>query len=235
MDEVHETSAATAREDFLALKSRMGKSIIEQEAMIERLLLGLVANGHLLVEGLPGLAKTRAVKALAKNLDAQLSRIQFTPDLLPSDITGSDIYFSDGGKSAFKFQQGPIFANLILADEVNRASAKVQAALLEAMKERQVTVGGTTASVSEARRRRKSWSASQPARRRRPILRRPSRRRRLSRSGWRAGASSRWRSASLSPSLLSRRCIAGSRRPCALAGGRGARAGSPWSRPPSRK
>jgi MoxR-like ATPase len=144
MNDASQASANSARDDFLALKTRMGKSIIGQEAMIERLLLGLVANGHLLVEGLPGLAKTRAVKALAKNLDAQLSRIQFTPDLLPSDITGSDIYFSDGGKSAFRFQQGPIFANLILADEVNRAPAKVQAALLEAMEERQVTVGGNT-------------------------------------------------------------------------------------------
>ncbi|MBL0371529.1 MoxR family ATPase [Rhizobium sp. KVB221] len=132
----------TTRDDILALGKRMGQSIIGQEAMIERLLLGLLANGHILVEGLPGLAKTRAIKALAKNLAAELSRIQFTPDLLPADITGSDIYFSEGGKGEFKFQQGPVFANLILADEVNRAPAKVQAALLEAMEERQVTVGG---------------------------------------------------------------------------------------------
>ncbi|UVC11034.1 MoxR family ATPase [Rhizobium sp. TH2] len=132
------------RDDILALGKRMGKSIIGQEEMIERLILGLLANGHLLVEGLPGLAKTRAIKALAKNLDAELSRIQFTPDLLPADITGSDIYYSEGGKGEFKFQQGPVFANLILADEVNRAPAKVQAALLEAMEERQVTVGGNS-------------------------------------------------------------------------------------------
>ncbi len=132
----------TARDDILSLGKRMGKSIIGQEAMIERLLLGLLANGHLLVEGLPGLAKTRAIKSLAKNLDAGLSRVQFTPDLLPADITGSEIYFSEGGKGEFKFQQGPIFANLILADEINRAPAKVQSALLEAMEERQVTVGG---------------------------------------------------------------------------------------------
>jgi MoxR-like ATPase len=111
--------------------------------------LGLLANGHLLVEGLPGLAKTRAIKSLARNLDAQLSRVQFTPDLLPSDITGSEIYYSDGGKSEFKFQPGPIFANLVLADEVNRAPAKVQAALLEAMEERQVTVAGTTRKLPE--------------------------------------------------------------------------------------
>jgi MoxR-like ATPase len=134
----------SARDDILQLKMRMGESIIGQDAMVERLLLGLLSNGNLLVEGLPGLAKTRAIKSLAKNLDAQLSRIQFTPDLLPSDITGSEIYASDGGKSEFKFQPGPVFANLVLADEVNRAPAKVQAALLEAMEERQVTVGGTT-------------------------------------------------------------------------------------------
>ncbi|ACM29245.1 AAA family ATPase [Rhizobium rhizogenes] len=132
----------TARDDILQLGKRIGQSIIGQDAMIERLLLGLLANGHLLVEGLPGLAKTRAIKSLAKNLDSELSRVQFTPDLLPADITGSEIYFSDGGKSEFKFQQGPIFANLILADEINRAPAKVQSALLEAMEERQVTVGG---------------------------------------------------------------------------------------------
>ncbi len=135
-------SAMSAREDILQLGRRIGKSIIGQEAMVERLLLGLLANGHLLVEGLPGLAKTRAIKSLAKNLDSQLSRVQFTPDLLPADITGSEIYFSEGGKGEFKFQQGPIFANLILADEINRAPAKVQSALLEAMEERQVTVGG---------------------------------------------------------------------------------------------
>src|SRR5262245_31026625 len=122
----------------------MGESIIGQEDMIDRLLLGLLANGHLLVEGLPGLAKTRAIKSLAKHLDAQLSRIQFTPDLLPADITGSDVYQSDGGRGELTFQQGPVFANLLLADEVNRAPAKVQSALLEAMEERQVTVGGKT-------------------------------------------------------------------------------------------
>ncbi|MGO7958641.1 AAA family ATPase [Rhizobium leguminosarum] len=132
----------TARDDILDLGTRIGRSIIGQETMVERLLLGLLANGHLLVEGLPGLAKTRAIKSLAKNLDSQLSRVQFTPDLLPADITGSEIYFSESGKGEFKFQQGPIFANLILADEINRAQAKVQSALLEAMEERQVTVGG---------------------------------------------------------------------------------------------
>ena len=134
----------SARPQILDLKQRMGRSIIGQEAIIERLLIGLLANGHLLVEGLPGLAKTRAVKSLAKNLDAGLSRIQFTPDLLPSDITGTEVYHQDGGKAEFRFEQGPIFNNLILADEINRAPAKVQAALLEAMEERQVTVAGKT-------------------------------------------------------------------------------------------
>ncbi|WP_087000658.1 AAA family ATPase [Rhizobium sullae] len=137
------------REDIQTLGNRIGQSIIGQSAMIERLLIGLLANGHLLVEGLPGLAKTRAVKSLAKNLEADLSRIQFTPDLLPSDITGSEVYFSAGGKGEFKFQEGPIFANLILADEINRAPAKVQSALLEAMEERQITVGGQTHPLPE--------------------------------------------------------------------------------------
>ncbi|MCI3208581.1 MULTISPECIES: MoxR family ATPase [Pandoraea] len=131
-------------DDMLALSRAMSEAIVGQEAMIERLLLGLLANGHLLVEGLPGLAKTRAIKVLARHLEARLSRIQFTPDLLPSDITGSEVYFSEGGKGEFRFQPGPIFANLVLADEVNRSPAKVQAALLEAMEERQVTVGGET-------------------------------------------------------------------------------------------
>jgi len=134
----------SARDDILALQARMGESIVGQERMIERLLLGLLANGHLLVEGLPGLAKTRAIKSLARHLDARLSRVQFTPDLLPADITGSDIYVTDNGKGEFRFQPGPLFANLVLADEVNRSPAKVQAAMLEAMEERQITVGGNT-------------------------------------------------------------------------------------------
>lgn len=131
-----------ARDDILNLGKQIQQSVVGQQSMVERLLLGLLSNGHLLVEGLPGLAKTRAIKSLAKNLQAELSRIQFTPDLLPADITGSEVYFSVSGKGEFKFQQGPIFANLILADEINRAPAKVQSALLEAMEERQVTVGG---------------------------------------------------------------------------------------------
>jgi MoxR-like ATPase len=134
----------SARDDLLKLQERIRKTIIGQQAMIERLLLGLLANGNLLVEGLPGLAKTRAIKKLGTFLDANLSRIQFTPDLLPSDITGSEIYYAAESKGEFRFQEGPIFSNLVLADEINRAPAKVQAALLEAMEERQVTVAGKT-------------------------------------------------------------------------------------------
>ena len=122
----------------------MQQSIIGQEEVIDKLIIGLLADGNLLVEGLPGLAKTRAIKSLAKNLAADFSRIQFTPDLLPADVTGTEIYYSAGGEGEFKFQPGPIFGNIVLADEINRAPAKVQAALLEAMEERQVTVAGTT-------------------------------------------------------------------------------------------
>lgn len=132
----------TARDQILELRTRIGKSIIGQEEVVDRLVVGLLANGNLLLEGLPGLAKTRAVKSLAKNLDAGMSRIQFTPDLLPSDVTGTEVYENETG--TFRFQPGPIFNNIILADEINRAPAKVQAALLEAMEERQVTVAGTT-------------------------------------------------------------------------------------------
>ena len=134
----------TAREQIQELQARMGRSIIGQEQVVERLLLTLLCNGNVLVEGLPGLAKTRAVKALAKNLESDFSRIQFTPDLLPADITGSEMYLGEESAERFAFQAGPIFANIVLADEVNRAPAKVQAALLEAMEERQVTVAGQT-------------------------------------------------------------------------------------------
>ncbi|QDL93523.1 AAA family ATPase [Paroceanicella profunda] len=122
----------------------MGEAIIGQRDVIDRLLIGLLANGNLLVEGLPGLAKTRAIKALAKNMECAFSRIQFTPDLLPSDVTGTEVYYQKDGGGDFRFEPGPIFANIVLADEINRAPAKVQAALLEAMEERQVTVAGTT-------------------------------------------------------------------------------------------
>jgi MoxR-like ATPase len=134
----------SARAAISALSDRMGEAIIGQREVIERLLIGLLANGNLLVEGLPGLAKTRAIKALAKNLECDFSRIQFTPDLLPSDVTGTEVYFQSGSGGEFRFEPGPIFANIVLADEINRAPAKVQAALLEAMEERQVTVAGKT-------------------------------------------------------------------------------------------
>ncbi|MDK3073764.1 MoxR family ATPase [Sedimentitalea sp. JM2-8] len=134
----------SANDAISDLKKRMAQSIIGQTDVIDRLVIGLLANGNLLVEGLPGLAKTRAIKAMARNLDAKFSRIQFTPDLLPSDVTGTEIYHQAGGEAEFRFEPGPIFANIVLADEINRAPAKVQAALLEAMEERQVTVAGTT-------------------------------------------------------------------------------------------
>ena len=133
-----------AYEQIQALKRRMQESIIGQEGVVERLIIGLLANGNLLVEGLPGLAKTRAIKALANNLEADFSRIQFTPDLLPSDVTGTEVYYQKDGDGEFRFEPGPIFANIVLGDEINRAPAKVQAAMLEAMEERQVTVAGTT-------------------------------------------------------------------------------------------
>jgi MoxR-like ATPase len=126
------------------LQQRMSASIIGQENVVKNLVIGLLANGNVLMEGLPGLAKTRAVKGLAKNVDADFSRIQFTPDLLPSDITGSEVLYTEAGNPSFRFEAGPIFANIVLADEINRAPAKVLAALLEAMEERQVTVSGTT-------------------------------------------------------------------------------------------
>src|SRR5690348_15547236 len=121
---------------LMRLRDYLSSQIIGQAALVERLLIALLADGHLLVEGPPGLAKTRAVKALAHALDADFQRLQFTPDLLPADLTGSDIYRPEEG--IFRFQRGPLFHNLILADEVNRAPAKVQSALLEAMAEGQI-------------------------------------------------------------------------------------------------
>ena len=134
----------STHESIKDLQQRMSASIIGQEDVVKNLVIGLLANGNILMEGLPGLAKTRAVKAMAKNMDADFSRIQFTPDLLPSDITGSEVLYTEAGQPSFRFEAGPIFANIVLADEINRAPAKVQAALLEAMEERQVTVSGTT-------------------------------------------------------------------------------------------
>lgn len=134
----------SVRNEILALQAAIAEGVLGQDAVIRQVLLGLLANGHLLLESLPGLAKTRTVKALAKHLNTRMSRIQFTPDLLPSDITGAEVLHQVDGKNEIRFQPGPLFGNLILADEINRAPAKVQAALLEAMEERQITVAGTS-------------------------------------------------------------------------------------------
>ncbi len=134
--------APTLQEGFQQLRLALQTQIIGQPILVERLLLTLLADGHLLVEGAPGLAKTKAINALADHIEGEFKRVQFTPDLLPGDITGTEIYRPQ--TQTFDFQAGPIFHNLILADEINRAPAKVQSALLEAMAERQVTVGGVT-------------------------------------------------------------------------------------------
>ncbi|GAB1263204.1 AAA family ATPase [Aurantivibrio infirmus] len=141
------SSAQSTRDDdslasLQALQHWLNEQIIGQPALVSRLLIAILADGHLLVEGPPGLAKTKAVKTLADGIEGNFHRIQFTPDLLPSDVTGTDIYRPETG--AFEFQPGPIFHNLVLADEINRAPAKVQSALLEAMAERQISVGRST-------------------------------------------------------------------------------------------
>ncbi len=127
-----------------AVIEAMNRSVLGQEAVTEALAIALLCNGNLMLEGYPGTAKTRSIKTLARVLEASLGRIQFTPDLLPSDVTGTEVYQDVAGQQTLTFQQGPIFNNLVLADEINRAPAKVQAALLEAMEERQVTVAGKT-------------------------------------------------------------------------------------------
>jgi MoxR-like ATPase len=129
------------------LFTELDKVIIGQRYMVERLLIGMLSNGHILLEGVPGLAKTLAIKSLSETIDAQFSRIQFTPDLLPADLIGTVIY--NQKKEEFSVKKGPIFANFILADEINRAPAKVQSALLEAMQERQVTIGENTFKLPE--------------------------------------------------------------------------------------
>jgi len=129
------------------LKAEMSRVIVGQDYLVERLLVALLANGHVLVEGVPGLAKTLAVRTLSRAIDTGFQRLQFTPDLLPADIIGTMIY--DERTKEFFAKQGPIFSNLILADEINRAPAKVQSALLEAMQERQVTIGGQTFKLDE--------------------------------------------------------------------------------------
>jgi MoxR-like ATPase len=135
-------SQSSAREAFQSARSRLDRQVLGQSHLNDRLLIALLCDGHLLVEGAPGLAKTRAVKSLAALVDAGFHRIQFTPDLLPSDLTGTDIFRQEEG--GFRFQHGPLFHNIVLADEINRAPAKVQSALLEAMAERQITVGRVT-------------------------------------------------------------------------------------------
>ncbi len=129
-----------------ALKTHIENTLVGQTVLVERLLISVLADGHLLVEGVPGLAKTTAVHTLAEGIAARFQRIQFTPDLIPGDITGSDIFIPNEGR--FRFVEGPIFNDIILADEINRAPPKVQTALLEAMQERQVTVGGVTRKLS---------------------------------------------------------------------------------------
>lgn len=134
-------------EEFLTLKRELAKHIIGQEKLLDRLIVALLADGHLLVEGAPGLAKTKAIKTLSKYIEGSFQRIQFTPDLLPTDITGTEVYRAQTGE--FNFEKGPIFHNLILADEINRAPAKAQSALLESMAERQVTIGRQTYQLPE--------------------------------------------------------------------------------------
>lgn len=137
----------TIRLAIQALRDNLNTQVLGQKNLVSRLLVALLADGHLLVEGAPGLAKTRAVKALASGIEGEFRRIQFTPDLLPGDLTGTDIYHPE--KASFAFQPGPLFHPLILADEINRAPAKVQSALLEAMGEHQITIGGKTYPLPE--------------------------------------------------------------------------------------
>ena len=135
------------RNQVQTLANYLNSQILGQQNLVSRMLIALLADGHLLVEGSPGLAKTRAVKTLAQGIEGDFQRIQFTPDLLPSDLTGTDIYRPQDG--SFHFQKGPLFHHIIVADEINRAPAKVQSALLESMEERQITVGGSTYPLSD--------------------------------------------------------------------------------------
>ena len=148
MSQTQETTtvATPLLKRFKDIQSQLQNEILGQHELVERLLIALLADGHLLVEGAPGLAKTRAINLLGNAIEADFQRIQFTPDLLPADLTGTEIFRPQTGD--FEFQAGPLFHNLILADEINRAPAKVQSALLEAMAERQITVGGTTHKLS---------------------------------------------------------------------------------------
>lgn len=147
MEQLDDKVADNVQQKILQLSRHLNSRILGQKDLISRLLIALLADGHLLVEGAPGLAKTRAVKELSDVVEGDFHRIQFTPDLLPGDLTGTDVYHPQNG--SFVFQPGPIFHHLILADEINRAPAKVQSALLEAMAERQVTIGGKTYPLPE--------------------------------------------------------------------------------------
>jgi len=142
-----EATSNLLHQQILELSEYMNARIVGQQRLVSRMLVALLADGHILVEGPPGLAKTRAVKTLASGLEGDFQRIQFTPDLLPADLTGTDIYRPQD--SSFKFQPGPLFHHIIVADEINRAPAKVQSALLESMEERQITVGGKTYPLSD--------------------------------------------------------------------------------------
>lgn len=147
MEQLKDKIGVSVQEQIMALSTHLNARILGQKSLISRLLIALLADGHLLVEGAPGLAKTRAVKELSDGVEGDFHRIQFTPDLLPGDLTGTDVYHPQNG--SFVFQSGPIFHHLLLADEINRAPAKVQSALLEAMAERQVTIGGKTYPLPE--------------------------------------------------------------------------------------
>lgn len=149
MIDIREINEKIERESAFVdlLNLEIGKKIIGQKYMVERLLIGLLSNGHILLEGVPGLAKTLAIKSLASAIDAKFSRLQFTPDLLPADLVGTMIY--NQKKEEFVVRKGPLFANFVLADEINRAPAKVQSALLEAMQEKQVTIGENTFKLEE--------------------------------------------------------------------------------------
>ncbi len=138
-----------ARDDVIALLNAIESQVVGQQTVIRSLILGLLCSGHVLLEGLPGTAKTRSVKALANALSISFGRIQFTPDLLPSDVTGTEVLQETEGKSSLHFQPGPVFNQIVLADEINRAPAKVQAALLEAMAEGTITVAGQTHTLPE--------------------------------------------------------------------------------------
>src|SRR3989344_2673641 len=138
--EIHEVKQA-----FDEIRSELSKVIIGQDEVIKQLMIGILCNAHVLMEGYPGVAKTLTIKSLSEVLDLSFARVQNTPDLMPSDITGTYIIQeTDGGKRVFKFQPGPLFANIVLADEINRATPKTQSAMLEAMQEKQVTVGNNT-------------------------------------------------------------------------------------------